>query len=91
MEYRIRALDNEVETAGFRCDEAAPDEYLHRYAKQDIKRGVARVFVATPADRSESARRASNSGGPGASAYRVALSEPGIRTVLVERWTSRRK
>lgn len=50
MEYRIRALDNEVDTAGFRCGEAALDEYLQRYAKQDIKRGVARVFVATPAD-----------------------------------------
>ncbi len=50
MEYRIRALDNALETAGFRCEEAAPDEYLQRYARQDIKRGVARVFVATPAD-----------------------------------------
>lgn len=29
---------------------AALDEYLHRYARQDVKRGVARVFVATPAD-----------------------------------------
>ena len=26
------------------------DEYLHRYARQDVKRGVARVFVATPGD-----------------------------------------
>jgi len=50
VEYRIRALDSEVATADFRCGEAALDEYLHRYAKQDIKRGVARVFVATPAD-----------------------------------------
>ena len=50
MAYRIRPLDNEPDTAGFRCGEAALDEYLHRYAKQDIKRGVARVFVATPAD-----------------------------------------
>ena len=50
MEYRIRALDSEVATADFRCGEAALDEYLHRYAKQDIKREVARVFVATPAD-----------------------------------------
>lgn len=49
MAYCIRALDNEVETAAFRCGEAALDEYLQRYAKQDIKRGVARVFVATPA------------------------------------------
>ncbi|HRQ59801.1 MAG TPA: GNAT family N-acetyltransferase [Azoarcus taiwanensis] len=50
MEYHIRALDSEAATADFRCGEAALDEYLHRYAKQDIKRGVARVFVATPAD-----------------------------------------
>lgn len=50
MEYCIRALDSEVETAGFRCGEAALDEYLHRYARQDIKRGVARVFVASPAE-----------------------------------------
>ena len=50
MKYRIRALDNEAATADFRCGEAALDEYLHRYAWQDVKRGVARVFVATPAD-----------------------------------------
>lgn len=50
MAFHIRALDSEIETAGFRCGEAALDEYLQRYAKQDIKRGVARVFVATPAD-----------------------------------------
>jgi len=48
--YRIRALDNETATADFRCGEEALDEYLHRYARQDVKRGVARVFVATPAD-----------------------------------------
>ena len=46
MAYRIRPLDNELDTAGFRCGEAVLDEYLHRYAKHDIKRGVARVFVA---------------------------------------------
>lgn len=50
MAYRIRALDDEVDTAGFRCGEAALDEYLQRYARQDIKRGVARVFVATPVE-----------------------------------------
>lgn len=50
MAYRIRALDNETATADFRCGEEALDEYLHRYARQDVKRGVARVFVATPAD-----------------------------------------
>lgn len=50
MEFHIRALASEVETAGFRCGEVALDEYLHRYARQDIKRGVARVFVASPAE-----------------------------------------
>lgn len=50
MEYRVRALDNEAATGDFRCGEAALDEYLHRHARQDVKRGVARVFVATPAD-----------------------------------------
>ncbi|WP_435751085.1 GNAT family N-acetyltransferase [Thauera sp. AutoDN2] len=50
MEYRIRALDNETATADFVCGEAALDEYLHRFARQNVKRGVARVFVATPAD-----------------------------------------
>ena len=50
MEYRVRPLHNEADTAGFRCGEAALDEYLHRYARQDVKRGVARLFIATPAD-----------------------------------------
>lgn len=48
MAYHIRALDHAVETDGFCCGEAALDEYLRRYAGQDVKRGVARVFVATP-------------------------------------------
>lgn len=50
MKFRIRPLDNEVDTTSFRCGETALDDYLQRYARQDIKRGVARVFVATPAD-----------------------------------------
>ncbi|MBK5915217.1 GNAT family N-acetyltransferase [Rhodocyclus purpureus] len=50
MEYRIRGLDDQVETASFRCGEPALDQYLRRYANQDIRRGVARVFVATPTD-----------------------------------------
>lgn len=48
MVYRIRALDDEAGTVSFRCGEPALDEYLRRYARQDVKRGVARVFVATP-------------------------------------------
>ena len=50
MEYCIRGLDDQVETACFRCGEPALDQYLRRYANQDIRRGVARVFVATPTD-----------------------------------------
>lgn len=50
MDVRIHPLDREADTAGFSCGESALDEYLQRYAMQDIKRGVARVFVATPAN-----------------------------------------
>lgn len=50
MAYQIRPLDGDADTAGFACGEKALDDYLQRYATQDIKRGVARVFVATPMD-----------------------------------------
>lgn len=50
MAYSIRALDGDARTADFACGEQALDEYLQRYASQDIKRGVARVFVASPAE-----------------------------------------
>ena len=50
MVYSIRALDADAQTADFDCGEKALDEYLKRYATQDIKRGVARVFVASPTE-----------------------------------------
>jgi GNAT superfamily N-acetyltransferase len=50
MGYTIRPLDVDAQTADFDCGEAALDEYLQRYASQDIKRGVARVFVASPTE-----------------------------------------
>ena len=50
MSYSIRPLDANAQRAGFDCGEKALDEYLQRYATQDIKRGVARVFVASPAE-----------------------------------------
>jgi len=46
-EYRIHPLDSQADATGFECGEDALDEYLRRYATQDIKRGLARVFVAT--------------------------------------------
>ncbi len=49
MAYSIRPLDADAQTAAFDCGEKALDEYLQRYATQDIKRGVARAFVASPA------------------------------------------
>ena len=48
MANQIRPLDGDADTAGFECGEKTLDEYLQRYATQDVKRGVARVFVATP-------------------------------------------
>ncbi|MCG5526336.1 GNAT family N-acetyltransferase [Ectothiorhodospira haloalkaliphila] len=48
MTYSIRPLDADARTADFKCGELALDEYLQRYASQDIKRGIARVFVASP-------------------------------------------
>jgi ribosomal protein S18 acetylase RimI-like enzyme len=46
--FYIRPLDAAVDTAAFHCGHPALDEYLRRYASQDVRREVARVFVATP-------------------------------------------
>ncbi len=48
--YCIRAFDQAVETKTFRCGQTALDEYIRRYASQDIRRNVARIFVASPED-----------------------------------------
>lgn len=53
MTYCIRPLDRDAQTAGFDCGEKALDEYLLRSASQDVKRGVARVFVASPVAQSQ--------------------------------------
>lgn len=53
MAWCIRPLDADAQTADFACGEKALDEYLQRYATQDIKRGVARVFVASPAEQAQ--------------------------------------
>lgn len=50
--YDIRPLDSAADTAGFDCGEASLNDYLKRYAAQDVKRGVARAFVASPEDAS---------------------------------------
>lgn len=49
-DYRIRSLDAAVDTSQFCCGNDTLDDYIRRYASQDAKRDVARVFVATPVD-----------------------------------------
>ncbi|MBU1223550.1 MAG: GNAT family N-acetyltransferase [Gammaproteobacteria bacterium] len=48
MPFRIRPLDAAVDVDAFRCGEPQLDAYIRRYASQDIRRGLTRVFVATP-------------------------------------------
>jgi GNAT superfamily N-acetyltransferase len=47
MPFRIRPLDAAVDVDAFRCGEPQLDAYIRRYASQDIRRGLTRVFVAT--------------------------------------------
>ena len=46
--YRIGPFDKTIDTHSFQCGQPRLDEYIRRYASQDIRRNVARVFVATP-------------------------------------------
>lgn len=46
--YRIRSFDKAVDAASFSCGQPLLDEYIRRYASQDVRRNVARVFMATP-------------------------------------------
>lgn len=48
MTYRVRPLDTIADVAGFECGKPPLDEYLRRYASQDVRRNLARIFVATP-------------------------------------------
>lgn len=50
MAYHIRALDSSVNTSDFECGNESLDDYIRRYASQDVRRNIARVFVATPED-----------------------------------------
>lgn len=48
--FCIRPLDRSVNASKFSCGQPALDEYIVRYASQDERRSIARVFVATPHD-----------------------------------------
>jgi GNAT superfamily N-acetyltransferase len=48
MVYQIRPLDAVIETGNFQCGSEPLDTYIRRYASQDVRKNVARVFAATP-------------------------------------------
>lgn len=48
MECIIAPLGNQHDRKSFDCGEPSLNQYLHRYASQDIRRRVNRVFVASP-------------------------------------------
>lgn len=48
MIYQIRPLDAIIDTASFQCGSEPLEDYIRRYASQDVRKNVARVFVATP-------------------------------------------
>lgn len=53
MDLRIVPLDKTHDRKAFHCGEPTLDDYLHRYAGQDIKRRINRLFVATPTETPE--------------------------------------
>lgn len=48
--YQIRTYDGIADADAFRCGQPLLDDYIRRYATQDARRNVARVFIATPED-----------------------------------------
>ena len=50
MELIIAPLSKQHDRRSFDCGEQSLNQYLHRYASQDIKRRVNRVFAASPPD-----------------------------------------
>ena len=51
--YQIKPLAAAIDTASFQCGSKPLDDYIRRYASQDVRKNVARVFVATPEDNSQ--------------------------------------
>ncbi len=48
MAFYIRPFDASFNAESFQCGQEPLDEYIRRYASQDVRRNVARVFIATP-------------------------------------------
>lgn len=50
MDVLIAPLGKQHDRKSFDCGEGSLNQYLHRYASQDVRRRVNRVFVASPPD-----------------------------------------
>jgi len=50
LELIITPLDKEHERKSFDCGEPSLNQYLYRYANQDIRRRISRVFVVSSPD-----------------------------------------
>lgn len=48
MAYRIRTFDASINAKDFQCGHELLDGYIRRHASQDVRRNIARVFVAAP-------------------------------------------
>ncbi|MBW8077259.1 MAG: GNAT family N-acetyltransferase [Gallionella sp.] len=48
MTFQIRSFDTSANTDNFQCGSEPLDGYIRRYASQDVRRNVARDFIATP-------------------------------------------
>ncbi|CAH1073311.1 GNAT family N-acetyltransferase [Candidatus Nitrotoga sp. 1052] len=48
MTYCIRPLDAFINAADFQCGSEPLNDYIRRYASQDVRRNISRVFIATP-------------------------------------------
>lgn len=48
--YRIEPLHESLDVDAFACGHPSLDDYIRRYASQDLRRNLARVFVAVPLD-----------------------------------------
>ncbi len=53
MNITITSLNARHQRSGFACGEKSLEIYLQRYAKQDAKRRISRVFVASPVESPE--------------------------------------
>lgn len=48
MSYLIKPLEKTSRTVDFQCGQAPLDEYILRYASQDVRKNMSRIFVACP-------------------------------------------